>query len=291
MILDAHQHYWRPARGDYGWLGQAPAVLQRDFLPADIRDERMSAGVSGCVLIQAAPSEAETRYLFELARADDHVAGVVGWVDFEADDVAARIAALVRDGDGMLVGLRPMVQDMADPQWLARPSLDAAFDAMQQHDLAFDALVVPAQWSALDTRLAREPLLRAVLDHAGKPDIASGSFHEWAARIDRLADNGRLHCKLSGLLTQLEAKLPDNAIDDYVCHLFARFGAGRLLWGSDWPVVTLRGDYGHWLTLAQTYTRTLAPAFEEHVFGGNARRFYRLDRTSHPDPATHGQPA
>ncbi|GAB2557820.1 amidohydrolase family protein [Rhodanobacter koreensis] len=291
MILDAHQHYWLLDRGDYGWLEQAPAILQRDFLPADIRGERISAGVSQCVLIQAAPSEAETRYLFGLARADEHVAGVVGWVDFEADDVAARIAALVRDGNGLLVGLRPMAQDMADPQWLARPSLDAAFDAMQQHDLAFDALVVPAQLRALDTRLAREPLLRVVLDHAGKPDIANGRFHEWARQIDRLAGDGRLHCKLSGLLTQLEAKLPDNAIDDYVGHLFARFGAERLLWGSDWPVVTLRGDYGHWLALAQTYTRALAPAFEEHVFGGNARRFYRLDRTSQPDPATHGQSA
>jgi L-fuconolactonase len=291
MILDAHQHYWQPSRGDYGWLEQAAVVLQRDFLPADIRDERTSAGVGGCVLIQAAPTEAETCYLFELARVDDQVAGVVGWVDFEADDVAARIAALVRDGNGLLVGLRPMAQDMADPQWLARPSLDAAFDAMQEHDLAFDALVVPAQLPALDARLVREPMLRAVLDHAGKPDIASGNFDAWAAQIDRLADNGWLHCKFSGLLTQLEANLPDNAIDDYVGHLFARFGAGRLLWGSDWPVVTLRGDYGHWLALAKTYTRALAPAFEDHVFGGNARRFYRLDRTPQPHPATDGQSA
>lgn len=291
MILDAHQHYWRPARGDYGWLEQAPDVLQRDFLPADIRDERASAGVSACVLIQAAPTEAETCYLFELACADGDVAGVVGWVDFEADDVGTRIAALVRDGNGLLVGLRPMAQDMADPRWLARSSLDAAFDAMQQHGLVFDALVTPAQLPALGMRLAREPLLHVVLDHAGKPDIANGSFHEWAAQIDRLADDGRLHCKFSGLLTQLDAKLPDSAIDDYVGHLFARFGAERLLWGSDWPVVTVRHDYGHWLALARAYTRALAPTFEEHVFGGNARRFYRLDRASRPHPAAHGQPA
>jgi L-fuconolactonase len=287
MIIDAHQHYWQPRRGDYGWLEQAPMPLRKDFLPADIQAERRLAGVGASVLVQAAPTEAETRYLFELAHTDDDVLGVVGWVDFEAADVAARIEALVRDGDGLLVGLRPMAQDIADPDWLAKPVLDAAFDVLQQHGLAFDALVTPAQLPALARRLGREPSLRAVLDHAGKPSLACGGFRAWAMQIDRLADHAQLHCKFSGLLTQLATDMPEQAMDDYVEHLFACFGSERLLWGSDWPVLTLRGDYRHWLALAQKYTQTLAPASEAAVFGDNARSFYRLPSTESPT-ATHG---
>lgn len=291
MIIDAHQHYWQPRRGDYGWLEQAPLALQRDFLPADIRSVRASAGISGSVLVQAAPTEAETRYLFELARTDDSIVGIVGWVDFEAADVDARICALVHDGNGLLVGLRPMAQDIDDPNWLEKPLLDPAFDSLQQHDLAFDALVTSAQLPALGRRLAREPNLHAVLDHAGKPDIANGRFRAWATQIDRLADMDHLYCKFSGLLTQIPASMPDNAIDDYVEHLFTRFGAKRLLWGSDWPVLTMRGDYQHWLALAKTYTHTLAPTLEHDVFGGNAKHFYRLDHARKKYPSTLGSPA
>jgi L-fuconolactonase len=290
MIIDAHQHYWRKQRGDYGWLERAPAPLRRDFLPVHMQAERELSGVDACVLVQAAPTEAETRYLFALAHADGDVLGVVGWVDFEAVDVEARIRALVRDGGGLLKGVRPMAQDMADPDWLARPALDAAFAALQEYGLAFDALVTPAQLPALARRLARESSLRAVLDHAGKPDIAHGDFRAWAGQIDRLADDGRLHCKFSGLLTQLTADQSVHGMDDYVQHLFARFGGDRLLWGSDWPVVTLRDGYRRWLALARRYTRTLAPTAEAGVFGGNACSFYRLPSFESP-PFSRGNRA
>lgn len=276
-VIDAHQHYWRVQRGDYGWLAGAPAVLRRDFLPFELDPHRAAAGVARAILVQAAPTEAETRFLFELARADRAVAGVVGWVDFEAPDVDVRIAALVRDGDGLLVGLRPMAQDIDDPDWLARPALDAAFASLQRHGLAFDALVRPDQLPALFVRLEREPELRAVLDHAGKPAIdGSADFDGWAAQIARLAERTTLHCKLSGLLTQLAPGVSEHALESYVDHLFACFGPARLIWGSDWPVLTLRGDYARWMELARSYVRRLAPGHEAAIFGGNAAAFYRL---------------
>jgi len=275
ILVDAHQHYWRVARGDYGWLEDAPAALRRDFLPADLRPQRSVAGIGGSILVQAAPTEAETRFLFELARADRSIVGVVGWVDFEAPDVRARIHALVRDGGGRLLGLRPMAQDIADPDWLARPALDAAFDSLQEFDLAFDALVRPQQMAALHRRLAREKNLRAVLDHAGKPDIAHAGFDTWATHIERLAGQPNLHCKFSGLLTQLAPGMPESAIDRYAGHLFACFGPARLLWGSDWPVLTTHGDYRHWLALARDLARKYAPGAAPQVFGRNAMAFYR----------------
>jgi L-fuconolactonase len=143
-----------------------------------------------------------------------------------------------------------------------------------EHGLAFDALVGMAQIPALLQRLQRHPGLRVVLDHAGKPPIAKGDFRPWANAIDTLAQQPQLHCKLSGLLTQLNDEMLEAAIEPYVGHLFFRFGARRLMWGSDWPVVTTRTDYAHWLQLARRLAARYAPGHHDALFGHNAMRFY-----------------
>lgn len=281
IIVDAHQHYWQPARGDYGWLAQAPASLQRPFLPRDLGAQRAAAGVQFCVLVQAAPTEAETRYLFELAHEDSAVAGVVGWIDMEAADVEARIDALIRDGSGLLRSVRPMAQDLADPEWLARPALDRAFDCIQDRGLAFDALVDMRQYPALLRRLQRHPQLNVVLDHAGKPAIGDGDIDPWTCWIDELSQHPQLHCKLSGLLTLLGEPAHEDAIERYVAELFAHFGSARLMWGSDWPVLSTRADYAHWLQLAMRLTERYASRAQADVFAANAVRFYALDIDLH----------
>jgi L-fuconolactonase len=277
IIVDAHQHYWQPLRGDYGWLKDAPESLRRPFLPPDLYAQREAAGVKYTVLVQAAPTEEETRYLFELARQDRAVAGVVGWVDMEADDVGARIDALIRDGNGLLCGLRPMAQDIADPDWLAKPSLDRAFDCIQDCGLTFDALVTMTQLPALLRRLRRHPQLNVVLDHAGKPVIGDGRFDQWTSWIDELAQHPQLHCKLSGLLTLLNEPVDEEAIEPYVADLFAHFGPERLMWGSDWPVLTTHASFAQWLDIALTLTERYAPGSQSDVFAANAVGFYALD--------------
>lgn len=274
IVVDAHRHYWQPRRGDYGWLDHAPHALRRAFLPDDLRARHATAGERYNILVQAAPSEAETHWLFELARQDSTVLGVVGWVDLDAADAAARIDALRAAGGGLLCGLRPMVQDLADPDWLARGSLDSVLGTLAEHDLAFDALVTRPQWHALLERLQRQPRLRVMLDHAGKPNIGGDGFRHWAAWIDELAEFPSLYCKLSGLLTERAPALPDSAIEPYVAHLFERFGPSRLVWGSDWPVLTLRSDYDRWLEYARSLTERYAPGRLDEVFAGNALRFY-----------------
>ncbi|MCC8538015.1 amidohydrolase [Xanthomonas axonopodis pv. poinsettiicola] len=284
--VDAHLHFWHLARGDYHWLTPGLAPLYRDFAPHDVSQALDAAGVASVVVVQAAATEAETCYLFELARDEPRIAGVVGWTDFAAPDAAARIGALVRAGGGLLKGLRPMVQDIADVRWLASPALDAAFDAMLAHDLAFDALIRAVHVPALQARLQRHPSLRVVVDHGGKPAIAAGEFIAWASGIDALAQHPNVHCKLSGLLTEAAAGAGRDALAPYVAHLFARFGAQRLLWGSDWPVLTLRADYAHWLDLAQQLVTHHAPGHTDAVFGDNARTFYRLPRPAAPTYGT-----
>lgn len=153
--VDAHLHFWHLGRGDYDWLTPELSALYRDFGPDDVSAALDAADVDSVVVVQAAATEAETCYLFELARDTPRIAGVVGWVDLAAPDAPARIGALVRAGGGLLKGLRPMVQDIADVQWLASPALDAAFDALIAHDLAFDALIRAAHVPALQARLQR----------------------------------------------------------------------------------------------------------------------------------------
>jgi L-fuconolactonase len=285
--VDAHLHFWHVARGDYQWLTPELGALYRDFVPRDIAATLDAQSIAAAVVVQAAPSEAETRYLFALARQEPRIVGVVGWTDFAAADAGARIAALCADGGGLLKGLRPMVQDLDDPHWLAAPALDAAFDALIAHDLAFDALVRPEHFAALRARLQRHPTLRVVVDHAGKPDIAHHGFAAWADGIAALAAHAGVHAKLSGLLTEAGADAALADLEPYVAHLFACFGPQRLLWGSDWPVLTTRADYADWLAMAHALVRRHAAGHEAAVFAATATAFYRLPAQT---PLPHGAP-
>ena len=277
MIVDAHQHFWRLDRSDYGWLQPQLGILYRDYLPQDFEPLLGANDVGATVLVQAAATENETRYLLELATAHPFIAGVVGWVEFEADDAAQRMAALVACGHGRLKGLRPMLQDIADPQWILKPQLDAAFAAMIEQDLTFDALATPQLLRPVMERLRRHPDLRAIIDHAGKPDIAGGAFSLWAEDIARLAGETAACCKLSGLLTEAHAGAGVDALDRYVAHVFACFGPKRVVWGSDWPVLNRASDYGRWLAVARELVRRHAPGYETEVFGTNAIALYGLE--------------
>ena len=271
MIIDAHRHYWDPSRLEYGWLAHAPATLQRSFLPSDLNSS------DACILVQAAPDERETLYLFELARHTKGVLGVVGWVDMEADDAPARIASLDEQGRGLLRGIRPMVQDIPDTQWLARPSLDLAFDCLRDRGLVFDALVDGRHLRALSQRLAKHPGLLTVIDHGAKPNITDRDFATWSGAIARIAQLPDVACKLSGLLTLTGAVDAENAaIEPYAAHLFESFGPQRVIWGSDWPVVTTHASYEQWKSHAQRLIQRFAPRHEAAVLGGNAATIYSL---------------
>ena len=280
MIIDSHQHFWDVSRTDYAWLTPSNALLYRNYLPEDLSPVLSDNAIDGTLLIQAAPSEEETRYLLRLARTHSFIAGVVGWVDFQSPDVDYRIARLVDEGLGKLKGLRPMIQDIADTNWVLQPELDVAFHSMIQHGLVFDALVRPAQFNALRERLMRHMELRAVLDHAGKPNIARGLFGDWAEDIEHLARDTSASVKLSGILTEAGPRSSFEELSPYIEHVFHCFGSQRILWGSDWPVLNLASDYGQWLALSQELVQRFAPQDAEAIFARNAACIYRLDLPS-----------
>ena len=275
MIIDAHFHCWRLARGDYAWLTPALGPIWRDVALEDWRRESAPLGVEGGVLVQAAPTEAETAFLLAQAEADASVLGVVGWVDMLAPDAPERIARLAA-AHPKLKGLRPMLQDIADADWMLQPALAPALEAMAGRGMVFDALVKPLHLPRLLTLCRRHPALAVVVDHGAKPAIAAGEWQPWADDLARLAAGTSAVCKLSGLLTEAGPRPPRGAAARWAAQLLATFGPQRLLWGSDWPVLELAASYRDWWDDTQALLAPLDAAERAAVLGGNARRVYGL---------------
>ena len=244
MRIDAHHHLWTLARGDYGWLTPELAPIYRDFRLPDLTPHLSTAGIEGTILVQAAPTEAETTFLLDIADNTELVRGVVGWTDFDAADGAARLEALA--ARNLLVGLRPMVQDIADDDWLLGPVLTPLLVAMAGAGLVFDALVLPRHLPRLLRVIDGHPDLSFVLDHCGKPRLATGEIAVWQRDIALLAERPNIVCKLSGLVTEAAADWQVADLRRAVDHVVKCFGPRRLLWGSDWPVVNLAGGYERW---------------------------------------------
>lgn len=270
-MIDAHFHIWQLARGDYGWLTPAMGRIHRDVTLDDWRRESRPLGVTGGVLVQAAPTEAETHFLLAQAGPAADVLGVVGWVDLLAPDAPQRITTLAENPK--LKALRPMLQDIADPDWILQSALHPAFSAMLAGDLAFDALVKPVHLSRILTLAQRYPTLRIVVDHGAKPDIANGQWHAWADGLALLATAPQVVCKLSGLWTEAPPGAPSDTLARYMRHILACFGADRVMWGSDWPVLERAGAYADWHASAMAQ---LAPQQHADATGATARRVYRL---------------
>lgn len=273
MAVDAHVHFWRIGRNDCSWPPPELAAIHRDFLPDDWRREADAAGVDAAIAVQSQPSERDTAWLLDLAHGDARIAGVVGWADLAAPDAARRIAALT--SHPKLRGLRPMLQDLPDDDWILQPSLTPAIEAMLAHDLCFDALVKPRHLPHLLRFAEQHPALPIVIDHAAKPDITHGVIDPWRTQIAALAGVPNVSCKLSGLVTEAGDAWHPDALRPYVEHLLATFGPRRLLWGSDWPVVKLAADYSRWFDLADNLAG-LAGDERAALFGGNAIRFYGI---------------
>ena len=276
MRIDAHHHLWRIARGDYGWLTPALPALYRDFDTADLQPLLRAANIGATILIQAAPTEAETDYLLAIARQTTWIAGVVGWTDLAAPDARARIARLA--GMPRLVGLRPMLQDIPDPAWILKPEADAGLAAMAEHGLIFDALARESQLSAIVQLARRFPSLSIVLDHAGKPVMNGLPSRNWQRAVDELAAPSNVSVKLSGLLTEAPAGASLELFAPYVDKLLESFGPERILWGSDWPVLTMAGDYQAWTAMTETLIGKLGTAARLAIWGGTAARIYGLNR-------------
>lgn len=272
--VDCHQHFWQLARGGYGWLKPEMVAIYRDFLPLDLEPELKTSGINQTILVQADDNLEETRFLLSLAEQNDFVAGVVGWIDMEKPDAPDTLRELALYPK--FKGIRPMLQDIANLEWVLQPILAPAFASLIEHDLSFDALVLPQHLDILSELMARYPELRVVIDHAAKPDIASGEIDRWSASMQVLASETSAYCKLSGLVTQAGDQPTVEYLQPFVDALLTHFGPDRLMWGSDWPVLNIVMAYHDWVTMFELLLCNLAPQDVEQIMGNTARGFYRL---------------
>lgn len=275
--VDAHHHVWRLDRGDYGWLKPTAelAPIYRDFDLRNLRPLLDAAEIGTTILVQAAPTVAETRFMLDVARGSHGlVQGVVGWADLGSADAIETLRTLVQEP--LLKSVRPMLQDLADVEWIARPEVQPALAALPQLGLRFDALVKPPHLRALLRTLERHPDLAVVIDHCAKPDVAGRQWQPWADDLAAIARHTSAFCKLSGLVIEAGTSWSRDALRPYVEHVFESFGASRVLWGSDWPVVTLAASYEAWCNATDALLTELSPADREAIRDRNARRFYGL---------------
>lgn len=279
MKIDAHQHYWNPARGDYDWMPQDNPTLNRTYGPGDLAPTLEAHGVDGTVVVQAAATVDETEYMLGLADATPSIKGVVGWVNFE--DVGQLTVLKRLAQHPKFLGVRPMIQDIPDVDWMLRDDVQWAYRAIVDLDLTFDALGFPQHLDNFHTLLGGYPGMRTVIDHCMKPKVrdamAGGdAFSDWAKGMTRLAQDTSAFCKLSGLVTEATDGWCMDDLRPFVDHVMHSFGPARVMWGSDWPVCRLQAEYDVWQDTANALTKQLSEVERADVFGGTAARFYRL---------------
>jgi len=271
-VVDAHHHVWDLSVRDQDWIDPG-SPLRRNFTVADLAPEARAAGVDRTVLVQTITVPEETPEFLALAAGHELIAGVVG-----CPDIAGELARLRElPGGTRLKGIRHQVQGEPDPEWLLRPEVRRGLAAVADAGLVYDLIVLPHQLPACVKAAESLPHLTFVLDHLGKPPIASGTLEPWTTHVRALAGLPNTVCKLSGMVT--EADLTSWTIDDlrpYAGTVLDAFGQHRLMFGSDWPVCTLAAAYGETVTVAKELTAGLDASERADVFGGTATRTYGL---------------
>lgn len=273
--IDSHQHFWNYSAEEYPWISDAMSVLRCDHLPVDLRREQEPLGFAGSVAVQARQTIEESRWLLELAAADDVVKGVVGWVDLRSDALSEQLDELAPQAK--FVGVRHVVQDEPDDNFQIRPEFMRGIAQLADRGLTYDLLTFPKQLRASIELVKAFPDQPFVMDHISKPFIADGTISPWDADIRELASFENVMCKVSGMVT--EAKWDDWTADSFKPYLdivFDAFGADRIMIGSDWPVCRVAGNYQETMNVVIDYISQASAEEQDAILGGNAIRFYGL---------------
>jgi L-fuconolactonase len=276
MRIDSHQHFWRYSPTEHPWISDEIAQLKRDFLPEDLRPLLVDLDFDGCIAVQASQTLKETSWLLELAGQHEFIEGVVGWVDLLSADLPRQLEEFA--SDPKLAGVRHIVQDEPDDEFMLRAEFINGISRLRQFDLTYDLLLFPKHLRAAMQLVRKFPEQPFVLDHIAKPRIAEGLLSPWREDLQELARCPNVYCKLSGMVTEAAWNRWKPA--DFSCYLdtvVEAFTPDRLMIGSDWPVCTLAADYVSTMQIVIEYVEQFPPDVRMGILGGNCARFYGID--------------
>lgn len=276
MRIDGHQHFWKVSRGDYPWMNPSDPILYRDYMPGDIAPLLAKHGIDRTILVQAAPTVAETDFLLDLAHRNQFVAGVVGWLPLHGRDFPEQFERYRQKEK--FVGIRPMLQDLPDDEYILKPLVLDSLNLIADHDFPFEFLTYTRHLPYVLKVLDKIPNLRGVIDHISKPEIRAQKMEPWKSLIHEVAQNSNIYCKLSGMITEADHQhwKPEH-LRPYVQHVIDCFGFERVMFGSDWPVCLLAGTYDQVIDgLGTILGPVLNPTSKAAVFGTNAAKFYKI---------------
>lgn len=275
MIIDSHQHFWKydPIRDS--WIDNTMKIIQRDFLPSDLKPVLSRNNVDGCIAVQADQSENETKFLLKLAAENNFIKGVVGWVDLCDNNVNKRLEHFAENK--LFKGVRHILQSEKE-DFILDHGFMGGIQKLAPLDLTYDILVFPHQLENTTKLVSKFPDQKFVLDHIAKPLIKSGEINDWRLAIKALSKNPNVHCKLSGLATEANwSNWINQDFTPYLDAVFEAFGTNRLMFGSDWPVCLLAGSYSRNKKIITSYIKQLNNSEQEQIMGLNAINFYGLN--------------
>ncbi|UQZ32277.1 amidohydrolase [Paenibacillus sp. PK3_47] len=276
MRIDAHQHYWKMDRKDYGWITPELPVLYRDYLPPDLEPLLNRQGLDGSILVQAAPTIEETRFILSLAEQSSSVLGVVGWLDLSGPEHRKYYDEFRRSPK--FKGFRIMIQDMPDASVILEPAFVEALRGYAAEDVPVDLLLVAGQMETVLELVRRVPNLRGVIDHLGKPPIKDKGLEPWKTYLKKFAQYPGIYCKISGMVTEADhTGWNKEEFIPYIRAAMDAFGPERVMFGSDWPVCLLAAEYNEVTEiLRDSLPGTWGEQERGQLFGGNAKEFYKL---------------
>ncbi len=275
MTIDSHQHFWKYDPVKHSWIDDDMARIRKSFMPEDLKLIYAENGVDGCVAVQADQSLDETDFLLGLAKENDFIKGVVGWVDLRSEDVEQELEKY--SSEEKIKGYRHIVQGEPDHNFLLRADFLRGIALLEKFECTYDILIFPHQLGASLEFVRRFPKQQFVVDHIAKPYIKDGYFDGWAVLMKELAKHENVHCKLSGMITEADYNnWTPKQIEPYMNVVLEAFGADRLMYGSDWPVCLVAGSYAQVKNLVTDFISTLSQEEQSRIMGTNARDFYKL---------------
>ena len=276
-VIDSHQHFWDPSRGDYHWMPKDNPILNRKYEVKDLSEVSESIDLHKTILVQAAATNAETEYMLHIAESSNLVCGVVGWVNFEDKNQLNQLKIFSKHPK--FIGVRPMIQDIPDENWVLNKNFDIFFKSIIDLDLSFDALGFPIHLENFYIIASKYPTLRFVIDHLMKPKICNNKkeeFIHWQKGMCKLSKLDNVYCKFSGMVTEACENWNEQDLKPYVDEILKLFTNKKIMWGSDWPVCNLRTNYLGWYNAAINLTNELSLAEKQNIFYNNSKNFYKL---------------